>query len=652
MRTHYVLGLIALASHYFGATPLRAQDFHVEALKTEYQRNPIGIDVRQPRLSWRIHAVRRGTMQSAYELRVATDSASLQREPIWTSSKVSSAASILRPYGGPALRSGTRYHWQVRVWDDAGRASPWSAPAFWETGLLDRADWTARWITPDLNEDTTRANPSPMLRREFTLGARHPLGATVRHEPRSLRGGAQWPAASATGLFRPGWTSYDKRLQYDTYDVTSLLRAGPNAIGATLGDGWYRGRLGFEGKRNTYGKRLAPARAARRSLRRRAHQVIGDRRAVEGVDRADPHVGHLRRRELRRAAREAGLESPRLRRPRLARRQAGRRLRAAARSRRSARRCDASQEIKPARVLRTPTGQTVFDIGQNMVGWVRLKVRGPAGTTVRLRHAEVLDKAGNFYTANLRDAAQTVQYTLKGGGAEVFEPHFTFQGFRYVAVEGYPGTPTPDAITGVVVHSDIGADRHVRDVQRAGEPASPEHRVGTDAATSSMSPPTVRSATSGSAGRATRRCSRAPPRSTWTSPDSSRNGWRRRGGSEAERRGAVGHPRRAVGRGTTGGDASAGWADAAVIVPWTMYSVVRRHAAARAAVPEHARVGRVHAQAGGRAAALDQRLPLRRLARLRRPFAPTTRARRPTRTSSRRRTSRTRPICSRGPRTC
>jgi alpha-L-rhamnosidase len=112
-------------------------------------------------------------------------------------------------------------------------------------------------------------------------------------------------------------------------------------------------------------------------------------------------------------------------------------------------------EIKPIRLIHTPAGETVFDLGQNMVGWVRLKVSGPAGTTVRLRHAEVLDKAGNFYTDNLRGAQQTVRYILKGGGTEIFEPHFTFQGFRYVAVDGFPGTPTLDAITGVVLYSDL-----------------------------------------------------------------------------------------------------------------------------------------------------------------------------------------------------
>src|SRR5258706_826196 len=154
------------------ASSVDAQILRVEGLKTEYQQNPIGIDVRAPRLSWRIQADRRGTMQSAYEIRVATDSGSLARAPLWDSGKLPSTSSIFRPYSGPATRSGARYYWQVRAWDNEGRISPWSTAEFWEMGLLDHGDWSAQWITPDLSEDTSRANPSPMLRREVTLTPR------------------------------------------------------------------------------------------------------------------------------------------------------------------------------------------------------------------------------------------------------------------------------------------------------------------------------------------------------------------------------------------------------------------------------------------------------------------------------------------------
>jgi alpha-L-rhamnosidase len=433
--------------------PLAAQTFRVEALRTEYEQNPVGIDVRAPRLSWRIQSERRGTMQTAYQLRVATDSTSLARAPLWDSGKIPSESSIFRPYGGSSTRSATRYYWQVRVWDNAGRMSPWSAPAFWETGLLDRGDWSAQWITPDLSEDTSRANPSPMVRREFTL-AQGIASARLYVTSLGLNIAELNGQRVSDHLFRPGWTSYDKRLQYDTYDVTPLLRAGVNAIGVTLGDGWYRGHLGFEGKRNNYGKRLALlAQLVVRYADGHTQVVSTDEswKASTGpILVSDIYDGETYDARLEKSGwSRAGHDD---------------------RSWRGVRKVESvaaslvapvgppvrrMQELKPVRILHTPAGETVFDLGQNMVGWVRLKVSGPAGTSVRLRHAEVLDKTGNFYTANLRDAAQSVRYTLNGKGVEVYEPHFSFQGFRYVAVDGFPGTPTPDAITGIVVYSDL-----------------------------------------------------------------------------------------------------------------------------------------------------------------------------------------------------
>ena len=448
-----VIAIVASVSNFAVAASLRSQELQVEALRTEYQQNPVGLDARAPRMSWRMQAVRRGTMQSAYQLRVASDSVSLQRAPHWDSGKQQSEASILRPYGGPALRSRTRYYWQVRVWDDSGRASPWSAPAFWEMGLLDRADWTARWITPDLSEDSTRANPSPMLRREFKL-ARDIASARLYVTSLGLNATELNGQRVSDRLFRPGWTSYDKRLQYDTYDVTALVRPGANALGAMLGDGWYRGHLGFEGKRNNYGTRLGLLAQLVVRYANGQTQVVGTddkwKASTGPILTSDIYDGETYDARLEKLGwSRAGYDD---------------------RAWRGVRKLDGvsaslvapvgppvrrMQQLKPVRILHTPAGETVFDLGQNMVGWVRLKVSGPAGTVVRLRHAEVLDKAGNFYTENLRDAAETVKYTLKGGAVEVYEPHFTFQGFRYVAVDGFPGTPTLDAITGIVIYSDV-----------------------------------------------------------------------------------------------------------------------------------------------------------------------------------------------------
>jgi len=434
--------------------PARAQTpLQLTEVRTEYQINPLGIDVRAPRLSWKIESSRRGTAQTAYQIRVAQQPSALERHPLWDSGKVASDASIHRVYEGPALESGQRYYWQVRVWDDAGTVSPWSAPAYWEMGLLRPSDWPADWITPDLKEDTAAANPSPMLRSEFRVEGNV---ASARAYVTSLGLYEMELNGRRVGdqLFRPGWTAYDKRLQYQTYDVTSLLVPGTNAVGVTLGDGWYRGRLAWGNRRNTYGKQLALLAQIVIRYADGHQQVIGTgkgwKAATGPIRWSDIYDGE---------SYDARLEKDGWSRP-------GYRdsdwaaVRVLEHSKQilvapagpPVRRI---QELKPVKLLITPSGDTVFDMGQNMVGWVRLRVRGPRGTTVRLRHAEVLDRKGDFYTDNLRSARQTVEYTLKGGGEEVYEPHFTFQGFRYVAVQGYPGTPTPDDITGIVIHSDM-----------------------------------------------------------------------------------------------------------------------------------------------------------------------------------------------------
>jgi len=548
-----------------------AENLSAAQLRCEYKTNPIGLDVVKPRLSWKIQAAPRNVRQSAYQIRASASSQDLEagRRLLWDSAQVRSDASVHVVYGGPALLTGQRVYWQVRVWDQNGNASPWSDAAFWEMGLLQASDWKARWIQPDLTEDTSRSEPAPLLRRDLTLRrsvkqARAYVTAFGLYEVEinGRRVGEQ--------LFTPGWTAYDSRLQYQTYDVTDLLRQGANAIGVTLGDGWYRGFLGFVGQRNVYGERLALLLQIAMTYDDGTTETIGSDAAWKSS------TGPIRRSDIYNGETyDARLEKPGWSQPGYDDTGwGGVRLIEAPKSRLVApagppvRRI---QEITPARILKTTAGGTVADMGQNMVGWVRLKVKGPAGTKVSLRHAEVLDKDGNFYTENLRDAKQADEYILRGSGVEVFEPHFTFHGFRFVAVEGFPGDLSPENLTGIVIHSEVSpagsfecSDPILNQLQ---------HNIQWGLKGNFVDVPTD--------------CPQRDERLGWTGDAQvfSRTAcfnadvagfytkWLKDLSADQKASGAVPHviPNVLDRHKPEANSASAGWADAAVIVPWTAY---------------------------------------------------------------------------------
>jgi alpha-L-rhamnosidase len=424
-------------------------------LCTEYKENPLGIDARKPRLSWQLQASGRGVMQAAYQIRVAKSSAEVQagKNLVWDSGKVNSEESIHRVYEGPSLQSGQRYYWQVRVWDGSGNASNWSEAAYFEMGLLDAADWKAGWIEPDLPEDPKKSNPAPMLRRAFKVnGAMEKARLYVTSRGlyeihlNGQRVGEQ--------AFTPGWTSYNKRLQYQTYDVTNLLRSGDNAIGAMLGDGWYRGFLVGGSRRNHYGEKLGLLLQLKVTYKDGREEIITTdqnwKAATGPILMSEIYHGETYDARLEKAGwASPGFDDKQWAGVKLASHPKETLIAPAGPPVRKI------EELKPIKIFTTPAGDKVIDFGQNLVGWVRLKMQGLAGTTVTVRHAEVLDNAGNFYTENLRFAKATLTYTLKGGGAEIYEPYFTFMGFRYVAVDGWPGELTADSLTAVVLHSDI-----------------------------------------------------------------------------------------------------------------------------------------------------------------------------------------------------
>lgn len=421
-------------------------DLAVDRLRAEHRRG-LGIGTATPRLSWTSVTDRPDWIQSAYEIEV-------DGTPF---GEVVTDDSVLVPWPAAPLPSRRSATVRVRVWGTDGSASHWSDPLVVETGLLSADDWTATWITPATTDPTDEPAPVPHLRRSFDVEV--PAGATI--ERARLHG-------TSAGVHRfeinghrvgdlvlaPGWTSYAHRLRYDTHDVTDLLVPGPdNVLGAVVADGWWRGHLTWAMQRNVYGDRLGLLAQLEIFFSDGTRQVVTsdtawrtttgpirssdlyagethDARAdlpgwsAPGFDDAawgpveafEPTVGAL-----------VAPPGPPVRR---------------------------TQTLPVQEVLTTPSGRTVVDFGQNLVGRVRFTVDGPAGTTVTLRHAEVLEGGEPAYEP-LRHAAATDRYTLRGGGPETWEPEFTFHGFRYAEVIGWPGPLDPAALEAVVLHSDL-----------------------------------------------------------------------------------------------------------------------------------------------------------------------------------------------------
>lgn len=427
-----------------------SQDLSVYDLTVDHKVNPVGTGNGTPGFSWKIKEQGNNVLQSAYLLKISTDAGF--SEIVWQSGKTTSGESVMIQYKGPALKSGQRYFWQVKVWDNKGNESKLSKPAFWETGLLQQSDWKASWI--ELQNDTTRYSPSPMFRKEFQV-TKKITSARVYVTSHGYYQLLVNNKKVGDQVLTPGWTSYGKRLQYQVYDVTAMLTKGNNAIGAELGDGWYRGTLAWGDNWAIYGKRLGLLLQLKITYSDGSVSYVITDESWKATKEGPIRMDDIYDGETFDATRIlTGWSSPGFDDKDWQKVSTGK--------------YDNSnliasegvpvhkiQEIKPIRIFKTPKGDLIADMGQNMVGWLRLKVSGEKGTIVTLRHAEVLDKFGEFYTNNLRAAKCQLTYTLAGNGEETYEPKFTFMGFRYVQIKGFPGELTPDNLTGIVVHSDM-----------------------------------------------------------------------------------------------------------------------------------------------------------------------------------------------------
>lgn len=425
--------------------------------RTEYKINPLGIHELKPRLYWKLASDEYGAMQSAYRIQVASAEALLTSEQadMWDSGKIESAESIAIPYEGKQLLSEASYYWRVKVWDQAGRESEWSAASLWSMGVLKRYEWKAKWIgkKPEVKPNQVNAdiaNIPPYFRRSFesTKAIKRAFAYATALGVYELNINGQ----KISDIFAPGWTDYNVRSQVQAYDITSLLQQGENVLSVVLGDGWYSGTVGFLGK-HVYGERPFISMQARIEYEDGSSELIvtdeqwkvttgpllysdmikGEaydaRLELTGYDLAGYDDSAWESPDTRpgyNGLLTATLEPP----------------------------IKVTEQLRAISVKRTASGSYIFDMGQNMVGWTKLKVQGEAGTKITISHAEMLDDNDGLYLDNLRVAVQQDHYILKGEGIEYYEPSFTFHGYRYVELIGYPEEPTLDTIVGQVVHSD------------------------------------------------------------------------------------------------------------------------------------------------------------------------------------------------------
>jgi len=427
-------GLVLLLLFVFmaGFSPVKSSEqaggpFPPAELRCEYLSNPVGIDVKQPRFSWALEHSERGEKQSAYQIIVSTEP-SAEKGDMWDSGKANTDESVHVLYNGKPLESDRTYYWKVRYWDKNGVASPYSRIASFDTGLFLRQEWKAEWIG-GANE----------LRKEFNLKGNVKRGRAyicgLGYYELRLNGRKVGP-----NVLDPGWTTYDKRALYTTYDVTNMLSPGANAVAVMLGKGWYGSR----------------ALLFQLTIELEAGEKVVIRSDTSWKAKDGPVVSDsIYDGEVY----DARLETPGWDMPGYDDSQWSK-----AESVHGPKGMLSAQMMPPIRVVETivPLNMThpepgvyVFDMGQNSSGWARLRIRGERGTKVRIRFAELLYDNGMINQENLRSARAEDTYILRGEGEEVFEPHFTYHGFRYLELTGFPGVPGAETIRGRVVRSAV-----------------------------------------------------------------------------------------------------------------------------------------------------------------------------------------------------
>ena len=366
----------------------------ISGLLVENKINPVGISEMYPRLTWQLQSPKRNVTQSAFEIRVSENLNSLQigSDLIFHTGKIPSDQSVYVQFTGNTLKPGHKYYWQVRAWDNNDRASKWSEPGFWVMSLMEPENWTAKWIEANIRESESR--PSPIFRKEF-IANKQVKQAVAFITARGMYEAVINGKRVGDVCLAPGWTSYDKRLPYQTYEVTDLLQDGRNAIGITLGNGWHRGNIGVEGKSNIYGDKLALLFQMQIFYTDGTTETIisdGSWRSSTGaIQGAEIYHGETYDARLEKTGWDLpGYNDTEWQDIRLANYPV---INLIATENEPIRK---HEVFHPSQIITTPKGEKVIDFGQNLVGWVQVKASGKAGEQITIYHSEVLDKDGNF----------------------------------------------------------------------------------------------------------------------------------------------------------------------------------------------------------------------------------------------------------------
>lgn len=442
--------LVIFSWLYLLSIPLFAQDIKVAQLNCAYRNNPIGIDALSPGLSWKLQSAKHNIMQTSYQIVVSSSLSNLNKNigDVWDTHKVNSGQSLQIKYKGKKLLSSKTYYWKVRVWDNFGNKSAWSASAFWQMGLLNTADWKgAKWIAYEKLADSNVNNlPTdgkkdkysgnnilPMFRKGFTVTKTIKRATAfisgLGHFEMSLNG-----AKVGDDFLAPGWTKYDKEALYLTYDLTKQLKKGENAIGVMLGNGFYYippVKERYRKLKVAYGYPKMICRLLIEYTDGTSANVISNQSwktapspiTFSSIYGGEDYNANLEQKGWnlagfndRRWKSSLLVEGPKL----------------------NAQKEDPVkifENFSPQNINPLANGEWVYDMGQNSAAIIELKVRGKKGDTVRITPAELLTADGSVTQKNIGGPSYFT-YILKGDGLETWRPKFFYTGFRYLQVKG------------------------------------------------------------------------------------------------------------------------------------------------------------------------------------------------------------------------